>query len=305
MSSLAKLTSISTKTLSLLLERQRLQTLPGYSSPAPASPSTNTASPHLAQITKNLAQLRQGILDLEEKEGSESEAVKLLKNQYDRMKGMLGADGAGIPSLVQTPSPDLSLSASSSASSSSAPPPREPLPSLGLSGSTSGGASRHAAALFTTTSSSPPSHSAATRRDSANGIFAPYKDDPSHSSSSGGIDLSRPKHDSSSFDGDSDDTHTLLQSQRFLMSEQDTRLDALSHSINRQHHLSIQINDELDVHHGLLEELDTGIDRTTNRLGRAGRRLNRVAKGIKENSSAFMIGVLIFVLLILIVVLKT
>lgn len=89
------------------------------------------------------------------------------------------------------------------------------------------------------------------------------------------------------------------------MEEQDQRLDQLSHSVNRQHHLSVQINDELDVHHGLLQELDTGIDRTGARLGSARRRLDNVARGIKENSSVFMIGLLIFVLLVLIIVLKT
>jgi hypothetical protein len=86
----------------------------------------------------------------------------------------------------------------------------------------------------------------------------------------------------------------------------------------------VQINDELDVHSGLLEELDTDIDRTHSRLGGARRRLDRVARGAKENSewdfffflvvalglkgcvgSAVAIGLIIFVLLILIVVFKT
>lgn len=91
MASLAKLTSISTQTLSLLLERQRLQTLSG--------PTTNSL--HLPQITRNLNQLRSGVLELEEK-GGNPEAVKLLKSQYERMRGMLGpeADTAGLPRYV-------------------------------------------------------------------------------------------------------------------------------------------------------------------------------------------------------------
>lgn len=88
--SLAKLTSISTKTLSLILERQRLQTLPSFSSSSETSaPRTNTL--HLPQITRNLGQLKSGILALEAREGR-SEAVGLLRNQYDRMRGMLGED---------------------------------------------------------------------------------------------------------------------------------------------------------------------------------------------------------------------
>ena len=92
MAALAKLTSLSTQTLSLLLERQRLQTI---------SAGGNGNSLHLPQITRNLNQLRTGVLDLEEKEGS-TEAVRLLKSQYERMRGMLGpeAETAGIARLV-------------------------------------------------------------------------------------------------------------------------------------------------------------------------------------------------------------
>jgi hypothetical protein len=84
--SLAKLTALSTQTLSLLLERQRLQSL----SPHVAEGATNS-SLHLPQITRNLAQLRSGILDLEST-GDHSEAVVLLRNQHVRMRGMVGSD---------------------------------------------------------------------------------------------------------------------------------------------------------------------------------------------------------------------
>lgn len=109
--SLAKLTSISTKTLSLLLERQRMQTLPSFNS-SPSSPlqdsgSTTTSSGnslHLPQIKKNLDQLRNGIEAMREKEG-ESEAVGLLSNQYERMRGMLGSDAGSVPRSVASIDP--------------------------------------------------------------------------------------------------------------------------------------------------------------------------------------------------------
>ena len=66
--------------------------------------------------------------------------------------------------------------------------------------------------------------------------------------------------------------------------DQDEHLDRLSQSINRQHHISLQMNDELDVHAGLLEELDTDLDNTDNRLRGARRRLDWFAKAAKENS---------------------
>ena len=84
---LAKLTSISTNTLSLLLERQRLQSLSGASSTNPVS----NASLHFPQIKRNMTRLREGILELEAKEG-ESTATSLLRKQYDRMRGMLGLE---------------------------------------------------------------------------------------------------------------------------------------------------------------------------------------------------------------------
>lgn len=71
-----------------------------------------------------------------------------------------------------------------------------------------------------------------------------------------------------------------------LVPEQDDRLDHLSHSISRQHHISLQINDELEVHTGLLDGLDQDLDGTHTRLSGARRRLDRVAKGAKENSSS-------------------
>ena len=74
--------------------------------------------------------------------------------------------------------------------------------------------------------------------------------------------------------------HQLLINQ-FI--EQDQYLDLLSHSINRQHHMSLQINEELDVHSNLLQELDTQLDRTEGRLARARRSLNKVAHGVKNN----------------------
>jgi syntaxin 8 len=85
--SLAKLTSLSTQTLSLLLERQRLSTFAPGGGGAGAKPHAL----HLPQITRNLRQLRAGVLALEEQEGR-TEAVALLRTQYARMCGMLGAD---------------------------------------------------------------------------------------------------------------------------------------------------------------------------------------------------------------------
>lgn len=68
-------------------------------------------------------------------------------------------------------------------------------------------------------------------------------------------------------------------------------LDQLSSSVYRQHHLSLQINDELDVHTGLLDALDTELDGTGARMASARRRLARVARGAKENGTYVCVSV--------------
>ncbi|KAM6494904.1 syntaxin-like protein [Amanita muscaria] len=223
--SLPKLTSVSTQTLSLLLERQRLQSLP----------LVGPSDTHLQQIVKNFTQLRTGILKLEANEGR-TEAVALLKSQFERMRGMLGDEG-NVESL--------------SKDGTGAP----------LGGSSLLGSSKDFA---------------------SSASYTPYKDEPEESH-----------------------PDTILQVQQQLLGEQDEHLDQLSRSINRQHHISLQINDELGVHTGLLEELDTEVDRTGSRLSSARRRLDKLAKGARENSSTVTIGLLILVLLVLIIVFKT
>ncbi|KIY34958.1 syntaxin 8 [Cryptococcus gattii E566] len=77
--------------------------------------------------------------------------------------------------------------------------------------------------------------------------------------------------------------HEMLSNQQMLMNDQDERLNLLSHSIGRQNDLSLQIGSELDLHHQLLEETDTAMDRTAASLGRAKRRLDRVANEAKQH----------------------
>jgi len=217
--SLARLTSLSTQTLTLLLERNRLLSL----SPGTAPPQSTTAS-----ITRNLAALRTGILELDD---APPDAVRVLREQYERMRLMLGADGAALETLSVVPPPQ--------------PPPQ--------------------------------------RKATPEPSYVPYTDD----------------------DPAEVPETEVLATQRQLMEELDTQLDTLSHSIRRHHDLGLQIGDELDVHTGLLTDLEADIDHTTSRLSGAQTRLNRVAEGARKHWSTLTIGGLIFVLLLLIVGFKT
>lgn len=93
-----KLTSLTTATLSLLLERQRLQ-------------STHPTL-HLTQIVVNLRTLRSGVIALQDASGPGTgrlgdadgdEGIAALWGQYERLRGMLGeeeADKAGLERCV-------------------------------------------------------------------------------------------------------------------------------------------------------------------------------------------------------------
>jgi syntaxin 8 len=258
--SLVKLTSLSTQTLSLLLERQRLQSIPQFQ-----SSTSSTSNLHIPQIKRNLSQLRTGILDLESKYatttgGNDSvngagEAIGLLKNQYGRMRAMLGddAESLGIESLDSTSTPVGSASTSHDPSSL---PSHTPTPVL---------------------IPQPP------QPKDSEPVYSPYTDDPEAGYDPG----------------------IMLQTQKRMMDDQDNHLQTLSTSLNRQHSISLAINSELEEHHGLLEELDTELDGTQNRLRGARRRLERVGRGVKGNGSTVAIALLILVLLILIIVFKT
>lgn len=67
--------------------------------------------------------------------------------------------------------------------------------------------------------------------------------------------------------------------------DQDTHLDHLSTSISRQHDLSLRMNEELELHTGLLTDLDRGVDDTELRLGGASNRLDRFRASMKEHGT--------------------
>ncbi|KAI6032644.1 syntaxin-like protein [Pisolithus orientalis] len=228
MSSTAKLTAITTSTLSLLLERQRLQ--------------TTHPTLHLQQIVSNLRVLRAGVIEAQSQGDDDADAGPL-RGQYERLIEMLGEEEAKRANLE------------------SIPPPAPPSPSL------------------------PSSPSFGERKMSPEPLYEPYTDDPDPEPALGECGI-------------------LLQ-QRRIIDDQDTHLEHLSSSIGRQHHISLQINDELEVHTGLLDTLDTELDGTDARMRNARRRLGRVARGAKENGSTVIIVLLILVLLILIVIFKT
>ncbi|SJX62037.1 uncharacterized protein SRS1_10671 [Sporisorium reilianum f. sp. reilianum] len=114
---------------------------------------------------------------------------------------------------------------------------------------------------------------------------------------------SSPKHAQSSGNTGITDTELpTLQQQHW--DDQDQHLDALSASLQRQHEMSLQMNEELDLHQELLEEFDGDADRTGLRLGGTANQLDRLRNSIKDHGMVWILGALIVTLILLIAFFK-
>ena len=87
----ARLASLSTKTLTLALERQRLISISPPSS-SPLKPSTASSS-SVAQIARNMTVLHDGIIQLETVQGASNES-RTLRDQYKSVTDVLGEQEA-------------------------------------------------------------------------------------------------------------------------------------------------------------------------------------------------------------------
>ena len=87
----ARLASLSTKTLTLALERQRLISISTPSS-SPLKPAA-ASSTSVAQIARNMTILHDGIIQLETVQGASKES-KILRDQYKSVIDVLGEQEA-------------------------------------------------------------------------------------------------------------------------------------------------------------------------------------------------------------------
>lgn len=118
----------------------------------------------------------------------------------------------------------------------------------------------------------------------------PYHDYPSDEEDEGDV---------AAFDG-----HNVYRQQQLAMRDQDSRLGALATSVSRQHELSIQIENELDSHLELLDDVDELTDHSQSRLEDAKRRLDVFSRKARENGHVTTIVLLMFIMFILLIVLN-
>ena len=72
------------------------------------------------------------------------------------------------------------------------------------------------------------------------------------------------------------DNGGLLQLQKTLVDEQDSRLDSLTAVLRRQRELGLAINNELEQQNEMLDDLTIGVDRTSTKLQKAQGQLKRL-----------------------------
>lgn len=89
-----------------------------------------------------------------------------------------------------------------------------------------------------------------------------------------------------------------------MLLEQDSNLDILHESISRQHKMGTMIGSEVEDHLALLDDLEAGVDDSTQRLARATRGLSRFRKMCRDNGSMATIIILTVILILLLVVLS-
>ena len=76
---------------------------------------------------------------------------------------------------------------------------------------------------------------------------------------------------------------TETEAEAISLLRQDEQLDTISASLARQHELSLQMNEELDLHHELLQDLDGTAERTGLRIGGASDRLETLRHSLKDH----------------------
>jgi syntaxin 8 len=95
----------------------------------------------------------------------------------------------------------------------------------------------------------------------------------------------------------------FIQHQQQLL-QQDEHLGSLSQSVRRQHDISIDINQELQEHNILLDDLENQLDSSDKRLTTGHRNLDYFSRKAKENGQWLTIIVLIIILVLLLIILK-
>lgn len=122
------------------------------------------------------------------------------------------------------------------------------------------------------------------------GNFRPYRDEPEED-----------RHSLLSVDTTNQEMFAAQQQQ---LLQQDASLDQLHDLVRVQHSMGVSINNELDEHLIMLNNLERGVDDSSSRLRRATHNIRDFRRRVLENGSLVTIIVLTVILILLLVVLN-
>ncbi|XP_020424308.1 syntaxin-51 isoform X2 [Prunus persica] len=96
------------------------------------------------------------------------------------------------------------------------------------------------------------------------------------------------------------DNHGLVSFQRQIMKEQDEGLGKLEETVISTKHIALAVNEELDLHTMLLDNLDQHVDSTNSNLQRVQKKFAVLNKRTKGGCSSLILLVLAVVILIIV-----
>ncbi|KAI9591046.1 syntaxin 6, N-terminal-domain-containing protein [Syncephalis fuscata] len=125
-------------------------------------------------------------------------------------------------------------------------------------------------------------------------------------------DLNNSDHVSISVDGETlyeRNNEEFIEQERMqqmmIIEQQDVHLDAVMGTVTSLKQVAFTMNDELDRHHVLLEELEDHVDRSQTNLDRAAGKVKEILRKSRESRSNCCITILIIVLVILLILVIT
>jgi len=99
------------------------------------------------------------------------------------------------------------------------------------------------------------------------------------------------------------DNSGLVNLQRQIMREQDEDLESLEHTVLSTKHIALAVNEELDLHTRLLDDMDQSADVTNNKLLAAQKRLWYMNKNLGQGWSLLTMVILMVVIVALVLIL--
>lgn len=134
--------------------------------------------------------------------------------------------------------------------------------------------------------------------------FKPYKDDESNNEEfETDYDFETASESATLGSINQSNQELFVQHQQQLL-DQDENLDTLHNSIKIQRSMGNNINEELNDHLILLNDLEQGVDSSEYRINRATRNLKTFRSKVRENGSLVTIIILTVILILLLVVLN-